>query len=770
MCKYVLPPIMLSLATLILYGSSLSLEDLFSATTCILGCAILALVWALLQFLVIARIPIEASGVSEETGLVNGTSDSTTQRLIEIYEAIYEGAESFLRAEYTVCTVFVVVFAAIIFFLIAWGTGWDMARGFFTALSFTLGALTSMASGYLGMKVAVYSNVRTTVAAQKPGWTSCFNTAFRAGAVMGFALCGLGILMLYLTMLAFRVHYAAPEEWVYLTECLTGYGLGGSSIAMFGRVGGGIYTKAADVGADLVGKVVHGIPEDDPRNPATIADNVGDNVGDVAGMGSDLFGSFAEATCAALVIGNSIGVVGGWDAMVFPILVSCVGILVCIVCSFIATHISPVRSEANVESALKVQLISTTVLMIPAVIITASAFLPASFEIDATVGAGTITIVPNEAAMCVIMGAVGGLTIGLITEYYTSHSYKPVRELADSCKTGAATNMIYGIALGYKSVIIPVIVLSGVIYGSFSLCDMYGVALAAIGFLSNLATGLTIDVYGPVCDNAGGIAEMAELESYVRDKTDALDAAGNTTAAIGKGFAIGSAALVSLALFGAFVTRLQDCSSATNNLFYDGVNVLEPLTFAFLIIGGMIPFAFAAMTMKSVGLAAMEMVNEVQRQFDEKPHLLDANPTERPDYDACIAISTKASLREMVPPGAMVILTPLLTGIFFGVNAVCGLLVGSLVASVQLAISMSNSGGAWDNAKKYIEKASPDSDLKGKGSDIHKAAVVGDTVGDPFKDTSGPALNIVMKLMAVLSLVFADTFYAFNNGGGIFNL
>ena len=328
--------------------------------------------------------------------------------------------------------------------------------------------------------------------------------------------------------------------------------------------------------------------------------------------------------------------------------------------------------------------------------------------------------------------------------------------------------MIYGIALGFKSAIIPVIVLALVIYFSFDMCDMYGVALAAIGFLSNLATGLTIDVYGPVCDNAGGIAEMAELHPGVREKTDALDAAGNTTAAIGKGFAIGSAALVSLALFGAFVTRISHASGG--ELFGNGVNMLEPLTFAFLIIGGMIPFAFAALTMKSVGLAAMEMVMEVQRQFDEKPHLLDENPTEQPDYDACIAISTKASLKEMVPPGAMVIFTPLLTGIFFGVGAVSGLLVGALIASVQLGISMSNSGGACDNAKKYIEKASPDSDLKGKGSDIHKAAVVGDTVGDPFKDTSGPALNIVMKLMPVLSLVFADTFYATNGGHGLFNL
>jgi len=730
---------------------------------------VIGLVWAFLQFLIVARIPVESGATSEETGLVSRSNDEqTTRRLVEIYEAIYEGAESFLRAEYTVCAFFVACFSVIIFFLISWGTGWDLARGFFTALSFVLGALTSMASGYLGMKVAVFSNVRTTVSAQKPGWTGCFNTAFRAGAVMGFALCGLGIMMLYITMMAFRVHYPAPEQWVYLTECLTGYGLGGSSIAMFGRVGGGIYTKAADVGADLVGKVVHGIPEDDPRNPATIADNVGDNVGDVAGMGSDLFGSFAESTCAALVIGNTIGISGGWDAMVFPVVVSSVGIIVCILCSFIATHIAPVRNESGVENALKMQLISTTVLMIPAIFLAANAFLPSEFSIAATVGKGTITLRPNEAAICVVMGVVGGLTIGLITEYYTSHSYSPVRELAHSCKTGAATNMIYGIALGYKSVIIPVIVLSGAVYGSFSLCDMYGVALAAIGMLSNLATGLTIDVYGPVCDNAGGIAEMAELDSYVRDKTDALDAAGNTTAAIGKGFAIGSAALVSLALFGAFVTRIRTASD--NVLFENGVNMLHPLTFAFLIIGGMIPFAFAAMTMKSVGTAAMEMVLEVQRQFDEKPHLLDANPTERPDYDACIAISTKASLREMVPPGAMVIFTPLLTGILFGVGAVSGLLVGSLVASVQLAISMSNSGGAWDNAKKYIEKATPDSELKGKGSDIHKAAVVGDTVGDPFKDTSGPALNIVMKLMAVLSLVFADTFYAFNNGSGLFNL
>jgi len=735
------------------------------STAVIIGSSVICLIWAAIQFTFLYRIPIKATAPSENTSLSNGNDEATTTRLLEIYTAIYEGAESFLRAEYTICTYFIICFSVVIFALVSWGTGWQMDRGIFTSVAFLLGALTSMASGYLGMKVAVYSNVRTTISAQKPGWTACFNTAFRAGAVMGFALVGMGMAALYITMLAFRVHYPEPEDWIYLNECITGYGLGGSCIAMFGRVGGGIYTKAADVGADLVGKVVHGIPEDDPRNPATIADNVGDNVGDVAGMGSDLFGSFAESTCAALVIGSSIGLSGGWDAMVFPVVVSAIGAMVCMVCSFLATDIMPVRSESGVEKALKNQLISTTLLMLPAIYFAAHYFLPPQFSLLATVGNEIIILSPSKAFLCVAFGAVGGLTIGLITEYYTSHSYKPVREVADACKTGAATNMIYGLALGYYSTIIPVIVLALVVFFSFTICDMYGVALAAIGFLSNLATGLSIDVYGPVCDNAGGIAEMAQLAPYVREKTDALDAAGNTTAAIGKGFAIGSAALVSLALFGAFVTRIRHSSG--DALFQNGVNMLDPLTFAFLIIGGMIPFAFAAMTMKSVGLAAMEMVMEVQRQFDEKPHLLDINTTERPDYDACIAISTNASLKEMVAPGAMVIFTPLLTGIFFGVTAVSGLLVGSLIASIQMAISMSNSGGAWDNAKKYIERASPDSDLKGKGSDIHMAAVVGDTVGDPFKDTSGPALNIVMKLMAVLSLVFADTFYAINNGKGL---
>jgi len=754
---------------------------------------------AAIQFWTISRIPLKSAGDSASDSLTTnahtGKSDQT-EKLIEIYTAIYDGAESFLRAEYTICTYFVIIFGALIFFLISWGNktaggAWGWQEGGYTTISFVLGAVTSMLSGYLGMKVAVYSNVRTTISAQKSGWTACFNTAFRAGAVMGFALCGLGMIVLYTTLVIMQgASYSDPVQWASLTDAITGYGLGGSCIAMFGRVGGGIYTKAADVGADLVGKVVHGIPEDDPRNPATIADNVGDNVGDVAGMGSDLFGSFAEATCAALVIGapslakigSTYTIVGGvsvcnydgagdWNAVLFPIVVSAAGVFVCLICSFIATHIWTVKKEEDVEMALKVQLISTTLIMLPVIFGVASLILPESFPLEDVTG--EITMKPWKAWFCVAIGVTGGLIIGLITEYYTSASYSPVREVADACRSGAAINIISGVALGYKSAVIPVTILSVIIYGSFKVAGLYGVSLAAIGMLSNLATGLTIDVYGPVCDNAGGIAEMAELDPAVRLKTDALDAAGNTTAAIGKGFAIGSAALVSLALFGAFVTRIGDASKDAGDspvLFAAGVNMLEPLTFAFLVIGGMIPFWFAAFTMKSVGLAAMEMVEEVKRQFDEKPHLLDPNATERPDYDACIQISTKASLREMIAPGAMVMTTPLLTGTFFGVNAVCGLLVGALVASVQLAISMSNSGGAWDNAKKYIERASPDSPLKGKGSDVHKAAVVGDTVGDPFKDTSGPALNIVMKLMAVLSLVFADYFFAINGGAGIFNV
>merc|ERR1719271_1341909 len=527
---------------------------------------------------------------------------------------------------------------------------------------------------------------------------AAFTVAFRAGAVMGFALCALGLGVLLALLLAYRVHFSDVSEWATMMDCVAGFGLGGSSVAMFGRVGGGIYTKAADVGADLVGKVVHGLEEDDPKNPATIADNVGDNVGDVAGMGSDLFGSMAEATCAALVIGTTSKdiLAEGWGAVMFPLTISAAGIVVCMACSFIATHLKPVVKQTDVEAALKLQLISTTFLIVPFVVYLAKALLPESFEMDSVVS-GTMTCSATGAAICVSVGALGGLLIGLVTEYYTSHSYQPVRECAYVCKQGAAVNMIYGLALGYKSAII---------YFAFSLADLYGVALAALGMLSTLATGLTIDGYGPVTDNAGGIAEMAQLPAACREKTDCLDAAGNTTAAIGKGFAIGSAALVSLALYGAFVVRLGITT---------GVNVLTPLTFAALLVGANLPYWFSAMTMKSVGLAAAEMVQEVERQFKADPSLLDPNSTSTPDYDACVEISTKASLREMIAPAALVMLTPLVAGTFFGVEAVFGILTGGLVSGVQLAISMSNSGGAWDNAKKYISGGfDPDPALRKK--------------------------------------------------------
>jgi inorganic pyrophosphatase len=727
----------------------------------------MAVVWAAIQFYIISRTPVKSADVTTkagakevEVGLLDVNANQTAL-LIEIYEAISAGADAFLKAEYKICIIFCIPFAAVIIGLVSWGQ--NAVDGALTALAFVLGAFTSMLSGYIGMKVAVYSNVRTTINAQKPGFGECFNTAFRAGAVMGFALNGCGLLVLYITMLFYKFQYP-DAEWNILMECISGYGLGGSTIAMFGRVGGGIYTKAADVGADLVGKVIHGIPEDDPRNPATIADNVGDNVGDVAGMGADLFGSFAEATCACLVIGSQSTdlVNAGWGAIMFPLVISAIGMCVCFFSSFIATHIYPVTSEALVEIALRVQLIATTLIMLPATMISVQ-WLPETFDIEgvAKICHGT----RNYAFVCVVIGVCGGLIIGLTTEYYTSKTFQPVKELVESTKTGAATNIIYGLSLGYKSCILPIFILAVLIYTSFELLDMYGVSLCACGMLSNLATGLTIDAYGPVCDNAGGIAEMSMLPPEVREKTDALDAAGNTTAAVGKGFAIGSAALVSLALYGAFVTRIKH---AAGNVEQDAIDILTPIIFAFLLIGAMIPYWFSAMTMKSVGNAAMLMVQEVQRQFTEKPELLVEGTTARPDYAKCVDISTQASLKEMIAPGALVILAPLITGTFFGVYAVYALLTGSLCSSVMLAISMSNTGGAWDNAKKYIELSDVDKVYGGKGSDCHKAAVVGDTVGDPLKDTSGPALNIVMKLMAIISLVFANYFYGINEGHGLF--
>uniref|UniRef100_A0A6V1PZU8 H(+)-exporting diphosphatase n=1 Tax=Heterosigma akashiwo TaxID=2829 RepID=A0A6V1PZU8_HETAK len=706
----------------------------------IVSCSIIGILFGIIQYFGVASVKIQSQNVEGERASLKA-KEKETKELIELYDAITVGATAFLNAEYQICAVFIVLFGALVFGMVSWGQS-DVYAGAFTCLAFVIGAVTSIISGYIGMKVAVFANVRTTVSAQK-GWTEAFNCAFRAGGVMGFCLCGLGIIVLYITLYFYRKYFTETTDWELMMDCISGYGLGGSSIALFGRVGGGIYTKAADVGADLVGKVLQDLPEDDPRNPATIADNVGDNVGDVAGMGADLFGSFAESTCATLVIAASTKdlVDGGFGSIVFPLIISSAGIIVCLLTSFVATHIMPVKTEPNVELALKLQLIITTILMVPAAYFAADYFLPEEFTIEGV--AATVEATPVDAFVCVSCGVVGGLVIGLVTEYYTSNTFNPVKEVALACTTGAATNVIHGLALGYMSVIIPVFVLAGAIFTAFKLCDLYGVALVAVGMLSTLATGLTIDAYGPVCDNAGGIAEMCELDPTVREKTDSLDAAGNTTAAIGKGFAIGSAALVSLALYGAFVTRLG---------ITDGVNILEPATFAFLLIGAMLPYWFSAMTMKSVGIAAMAMVNEIRRQF-RNPKIADG--TQAPDYERCVAIATEGSLKQMIAPGMLVIFSPIVCGILFGKYTLAGLLPGALVSGVQMAISASNTGGAWDNAKKYIEAGGLKStNGKGKGTPQHAAAVVGDTVGDPLKDTSGPALNILIKLMAIISVVF----------------
>jgi inorganic pyrophosphatase len=677
------------------------------------------------------------------------------------------------------------------------------------------------------MAVATDANVRTTQAADKDGLSVALRVAFTGGAVMGFTVVGLGLgglSIFFLIMTQGRDGVSDAQAYVYAVDSLAGFGFGASSIALFARVAGGIYTKAADVGADLVGKVEMDIPEDDPRNPAVIADNVGDNVGDVAGMGSDLFGSFAEATCAALVIstqypsfdflaahfadcvcnGDQVTctskvpflIESGVPALMFPLLISAVSIFVCMASSFIATHIWTVKAKEQVETVLKVQLAVTCLLMLAVMIPLCGYFLPKEFVIQGV----SDSVTRWDAYLCVACGLVGGCAIGFITEYFTSHSYTPVRDVAYSCETGAATNIIYGLALGYKSTILPISIIALNVFFAFKYAGMYGVALSALGFLGTLSTCLSIDVYGPVCDNAGGLAEMSGFPEFVRDKTDALDAAGNTTAAIGKGFAIGSAALVSLALFGGFQARVaghlnQDPTGIPTTIVID---ILQPVTFAFLFVGAMLPYAFTAFTMRSVGEAADAMVKEVKRQFDETPALLDENSGLEPDYAMCIKISTDASLREMILPGLLVILSPIFTGIFFGVEGVCGLLVGGLTSGVQLAISQSNAGGAWDNAKKFVEcgevkltsgyvnqdgvkvlpegvtketkeEDSTDVFVHGKGSEVHKAAVVGDTVGDPLKDTSGPALNILMKLMAIISLVFADFFCGIASGRGLFH-
>ncbi len=648
-------------------------------------------------------------------------SDPGNEKMQDIGTAIREGSNAFLRREYTWLAPFVIAVAVILWLLIDWYTLNSAVPK--TAIAYLAGTICSATAGFIGMYVAVRANVRTAAAAMK-GLNPALRVAFSSGSVMGITVVGIGLL-------GVTILYVIFQE----ISVVAGFGFGASSIALFARVGGGIFTKAADVGTDLVGKIEAGIPEDDPRNPGVIADNVGDNVGDVAGMGADLFESYVSSiiACIALAV-TAASVAGsqlGWraDQAVLPLMLSGAGIVAAILGTFI------VRSGEDADFgkllwALRRGIYSSAILLV-------------LFSL----GVIMVMDVPFVLFWVIVIGLAAGLIIGTSTEYYTSYEYSPVKKIAETSQTGAATVMISGIATGMISTVIPVIAIGATILVAFQLADFYGVALAGVGLLSTLGITLATDAYGPVADNAGGIAEQAQLEPIVRERTDALDALGNTTAATGKGFAIGSAALTSLALLAAFAEASGLRGQAT-----EGINLLNHTTLVGLLIGAMLPFLFSAFTMQAVGRAAFSIVNEVRRQFREIPGIMEG--TARPDYARCVDISTTGALKEMIVPGLMAVVAPVACGFILGTQALGGLLIGAVGSGFMLAIMMATAGGAWDNAKKYVELGN----YGGKGSDAHKAAVEGDVVGDPFKDTSGPSINILLKLMAIVSLVFAPVF------------